>query len=54
MCFLTDDDAGYTADSIHPNERGYEPWASHIVSAIAAEACRVRRRRLVRVLANLI
>ena len=37
--FSTDDDAGYTAsDSIHPNERGYELWASHIVSAIAAEA----------------
>ena len=37
--FQTDDDAGYTAsDSIHPNERGYELWASHIVSAIAAEA----------------
>ena len=35
----TDDDAEYTAsDSIHPNERGYELWASHIVSAIAAEA----------------
>ena len=37
--FSTDDDAEYTAsDSIHPNERGYELWASHIVSAIAAEA----------------
>ena len=37
--FQTDDDAGYTAsDRVHPNERGYELWASHIVSAIAAEA----------------
>ena len=36
--FSTDDDAGYTAsDRVHPNEKGYELWSSHIASAIFDE-----------------